>query len=137
MRNNKDWLSPTVKLNDIPILASITCLSICPNFLDGNKERPNFFYRLFHTCRELQHLDVSCASSVLLTDFLGSLCVAPRLHSFVLTRPRKVNEGDFTKAAMRAARMHHDLREFTFRDVNPWDHWDYLTILTGHSGRRA
>lgn len=60
------------------------------------------------------------------TNFLGSLHIARQLRSFVLTRPRKVNEDDFTKAAMRAARTHHGLREFTFRDVNPWDHVDYL-----------
>ncbi|KAK0470112.1 uncharacterized protein EV420DRAFT_1498457 [Desarmillaria tabescens] len=121
-----DWFSPTVKLNDIPILASITSLSICVNFLDNSKEQSNFFYRLLSTCWNLQHLDVSCTSSVLLTNFLGSLYLAPQLRSFVLTRPRKVNEDDFTKAAMRTARTHHGLREFTFRDVNPWDHVDYL-----------
>ncbi|KAK0476387.1 hypothetical protein IW261DRAFT_420416 [Armillaria novae-zelandiae] len=122
-----DWLSPRVNFNDIPILASITSLSICVNFVDkGSKEELNFFYRLFNTCRKLQHLGVSCTSSVLLTDFLGSLYLAPQLRSFVLTRPRKFNEDDFTKAAMRAARTHHGLCEFTFRDVNAWDHVDYL-----------
>ncbi|PBK58264.1 hypothetical protein ARMSODRAFT_1091287 [Armillaria solidipes] len=121
-----DWLSPRVNLNDIPILAAITCLSICVNFVDKGEGELNFFYRLFSTCRKLQHLDVSCTSPVLLTNFLGSLYSAPQLRSFVLTRPRKVNEDDLTKAAMRAARTHHGLREFTFRDVNPWDHVDYL-----------
>ncbi|KAK0193492.1 hypothetical protein F5146DRAFT_1030878 [Armillaria mellea] len=122
-----DWLSPRVNFNDTPALASITSLSICVNFVDkGSKEELNFFYRLFNVCRKLQHLDVSCTSSVLLTDFLGSLYLAPQLRSFVLTRPRKFNEDDFTKAAMRTARTHHVLREFTFRDVNSWDHVDYL-----------
>lgn len=39
-----DWLSPRVNFSDTPILALITSLSICVNFVDrGSKEELNFF----------------------------------------------------------------------------------------------
>lgn len=77
MRRNKDWLSPRVNFDDIPILVSITCLSICVNFVDKGEGELTFLNRLFTTCRKLQHLDVSCTSPVLLvrSSSLTSLVV--------------------------------------------------------------
>ncbi|KIK62442.1 hypothetical protein GYMLUDRAFT_242617 [Collybiopsis luxurians FD-317 M1] len=123
-----DWFSPSANFGDIlGDLCDLESLAVCVNFADSHAPQSDFYGRLFGKCSQLNNLEISSTSTLSLRQLSSGLMLVPGLQTLTVTRVRKLNGSDLSKSASLIARQNPNLREFTLRDVLPWDHLDQFT----------
>ncbi|KAF9063075.1 hypothetical protein BDP27DRAFT_254787 [Rhodocollybia butyracea] len=114
--------------------------------MDSPSSQLVFYERLLRRCPQLRCFEISSTSWLSLRELSTGIRVVPGLRMLTVTRTlRKLNVNvdgfkggsDLTKSAIQIATRNPNLREFTLRDVLPWDHLDQLAgvFRTKHIGR--